>query len=238
LEGVLKQTDSKLSSRWIVGFNGILDAYLGEKIDEFDYNGKKYTPLTFAKDYLKIDPNDYIELTSYIHHPFYTAFRLEVPDNWTYDYYYNLPLDDLMKVINNAIENNFSVNWDGDNTEGTFSYYKNHIAIIPEKEYLRMSPYEQNDLFEKVVKERTITQEMRQQTFDNMTTQDDHLMHLVGTAKDQNGTLYYLTKNSWGETNDLDGYLYMSESYIRLKTLAIMVHKDAVPEDIKAKLKL
>ena len=142
-----------------------------------------------------------------------------------------------MEVINNALENNFSLCCDGDMSERTFSY-RNLVAIIPEKETSKMSKKEKEELFEKVIKEREITQEMRQVSFQNMTTTDDHLMHLTGTAKDQNGTIYYLTKNSWGETNDLDGYLYMSEAFVKLKTIAIMVHKDAIPKEIKEKLKL
>lgn len=188
LDGVLKQKNKKLSTRWVVGFNGILDAYLGENIEEFEYNGKKYTPLNFATDYLKFNPDDYIELTSYTHHPFYESFMLEIPDNWSHNLYYNLPIEELLQLIDHAVENDFSVCWDGDVSEKTFSN-KHHVAFIPEKNYDDMTDDEKDELFKKPGKERTITQEMRQETFNNMTTTDDHLMHLVGKMKDQNGTI-------------------------------------------------
>lgn len=237
LDGVLKQKDKKLSTRWLVGFNGILDAYLGDNIEEFEFNGEKYTPQTFATDYLKFNPDEYVEITSYTHHPYYESFILEVPDNWTHNLFYNVPIEELIQIIDHAIENDFSVCWDGDVSERTFSN-KRHLAFIPEKQYQDMTDEEKDELFKNPVKERIITQKMRQETFNNMTTTDDHLMHIVGKMKDQNGTIYYNTKNSWGDSNDIGGYVYISESYIKLKTIAIMVHKDAISEEIKEKLKL
>ncbi|NOZ46090.1 MAG: aminopeptidase [Chlorobi bacterium] len=238
LSGVVKQINIKLSTRWIVGFNGILDAYFGENVKEFDYDGKTYTPLTFAQDYLKFNPDNYVEITSYKKHPYYSKFKLEVPDNWSHDEYYNVPIEDLMSIINYALENNYSVDWDGDMSERTFSHRKK-LAIIPKKPLNEMSREEKSNMYKKPIEELEITPELREKSFDNMTTTDDHLMHLVGSAKDQNGTIYYLTKNSWGaKSNDFNGYLYMSESYVEYKTIAIMVHKDAIPAEIKEKLKL
>jgi bleomycin hydrolase len=235
LEGVVKNLNRKLTPVWQKAFNSILDVYLGEMPENFTFEGKDYTPVTFCNE-LGFKPDDYAELTSYLHHSFHSTFSLEVPDNWTYDLYYNLPIDELIKVIDYALDNGYSVCWDGDVGEKGFSH-KNKLAIIPEKDWSEMSEEETKEIFTSPAAEKKITQEMRQETFDNYTTTDDHLMHIVGTARDERGTKYYLTKNSWGEeSNELGGFLYMSEAYVKLKTLAIMVHKDAIPKYIADKL--
>ncbi len=233
LDAVVKSR--KLTTAWSRGYASVLDAYLGKKPETFTWEGKEYTPESF-RDHFHFNPDDYVELTSYTHHPFYTRFGLEVPDNWTHDLYYNLPLNELMDVINYALDHGFSVAWDGDVSEKGFSH-KNGVAILPEKPWMSMSGAEVDSAFKHPVKELQVTQAMRQQTFDDYQTTDDHLMHLVGTGKDENGTLYYLTKNSWGtSSNKYGGYLFMSEPFVKLKTLAIMVHKNALPKDIRKKL--
>jgi len=235
VDAVKKNRGGKITPLWKNVFESTLNIYLGKPIEEFRYTGNTYTPASFVQS-LGFNPDDYIEITSYLHKPFYTSFDLEIPDNWSKDKYYNLPIDELMAVINYALANGYSVCWDGDVSEKEFDRKKG-IAIVP------LDPTEiqegEDEKKDEPVKEKTITQEMRQTTFDNYTTTDDHLMHLTGIAKDQNGTTYYYTKNSWGtKDKKYDGYWYMSESYVRLKTVAIMIHKNAIPQEIKTKLGL
>ncbi len=237
LEGYLKAVvkSRKLTTAWERGFTVVVHTYLGEEPEAFTYDGKKYTPVTF-RDHLKFNPEDYVELTSYTHHPFYQKIDLEVPDNWSHDLYYNLPVDELMAVIDYALANGYSVAWDGDVSEKGFSH-RNGVAILPATPWGQMSKAEADSAFKHPVPERQVTQAMRQKAFDDYATTDDHLMHLVGTARDSTGTKYYLTKNSWGAgSNDYGGYLMMSKPYVRLETLAILVHKDALPKEIRKKL--
>ncbi len=235
LDGVIKSR--KPTPVWENAYNSVLDAYLGEVPASFTFEGKTYIPESFTK-YLGINPDDYIELTSYSHNPYYESFVLEMPDNWSYDGYYNLPVDDLIEVMKKAITAGYSVAWDGDMSDKGFSH-KNGVAIVPETDWENMSDEVKDSVFVKPGKEKQITQEMRQEAFANYTVTDDHLMHLTGMAKDKNGTYYFLTKNSWGpESNDFGGYLYMSESFVRLHTMAFMIHKDALTKDIKEKLGL
>ena len=225
----------KLTPRWREVIEATLNIYLGEPVKEFSYNEKIHTPKSFTES-LGFKPQDYVEITSYNHHPFYSQFDLEIPDNWTKDKYYNVPVDDLMKIIDNALENGYSVAWDGDVSEKEFDKKKGY-AIVPEKEESSEAENEDDEKELKPIIEKIVTQEMRQETFDNHTTTDDHLMHITGIAKDQTGAAFYYTKNSWGtKDKKYDGYWYMSVPYVRLKTIAIMVHKDAVPAEIKTKL--
>ncbi len=206
---------------WYEVQSAVLDIYLGELPEKVE--GK--TPQQFAQD-MKINADDYVELTSYTHHPYYKAFNLEVPDNWSNDLYYNLPLDELMQVMDNALANGYSFVWDGDVSEKFFSH-KLGAAIVPTDAEKGFEPQE----------EKTITPEVRQEAFLSWQSTDDHLMHITGMSKDQNGNAYYKTKNSWGTNRGgYEGYLYMSESYMRLHTVAIMVHKDALPKTIKKQL--
>ncbi len=225
LDGVIKQ--KKLSNKWLPAFEAILDVYLGAAPQQFEYEGKSYSPKQFVSK-MDVNPSDYISLTSYSHHPFYESFVLEIPDNYSNGDFYNLPMDELLQVIDHAVANDFSVAWDGDVSEKGFDARKG-IAVLPEDS-------KREDLFEVPGAEQTVTQEMRQETLYSYDTTDDHLMHLVGTAKDQKGTQYYLIKNSWGTISPHEGFIYMSKPYVQLKTVAIMVHKDALPKGIAKKL--
>ncbi|HSZ25948.1 MAG TPA: C1 family peptidase [Cytophagaceae bacterium] len=235
VNAVVKNPNGHLTNKWKLAYEATLDVYLGKIPTEFEYKGKKYTPKSFAAS-LSIDADNYIEITSFTHHPFYTKFGLEIPDNWSWDEVYNVPLEDLRKIIDYAIQTNYGVAWASDISEKYFSF-TNGVAYVPEKDYDEMTQAEKDSMFTKPMKERTITQELRQLSFDNYSTEDDHGMHIIGIANDQNGTKYYLVKNSWGEErNDCKGYLYASENYVLLKTTCIMVHKDAVPKEIAKKM--
>ncbi len=236
LDGVVKGRRGTLTPAWPKAFEAVLDTYLGPYPASFTYDGVEYTPKSFAES-TEFNPDDYVEITSYSHYPFYQMVNLEVPDNWSDDLYLNLPMDDMMAVINNALMNGYSVAWDGDVSEGTFSH-KDGLAILPVKAWEDKSEQEKENTYKTPEPEQTVTQEMREKTFDNYATTDDHLMHLVGIVQDQKGTRYYITKNSWGtESNKMGGFLNMSDPYVRLKTIAIMVHRDAIPEEIMNKLK-
>jgi bleomycin hydrolase len=234
LGGTVKTVlDNKLnttSEDWMIAINGILDAYLGPVPQQFDWNGKKYTPIEF-RDAMGINADDYINLTSFSHHPYYSSFVLEVPDNWMKGNFYNVTLDELQQIADNALENGYTIAWDADVSEDGFSF-QNGMAIVPEGKVSK------DELFKKYIAEKKINQEIRQKAFDNFETTDDHLMHITGKAKDQNGNVYYITKNSWGTGNNYGGYQYVSSSYFRYKTVSLVVHKDAIPAAIRTKLNL
>lgn len=247
VNAVVANKGKHLTSAWKKGYQSVLDAYLGVIPEKFSVDGKEYTPETYAKNVVGLNADDYVSITSYTHHPFYSEFILEVPDNWLWGKMYNLPLDEMMSVVNNALENGYTIAWGADVSEPGFAYSKG-IAIMPETNEKEMngterSRWEKLDKKEKKtfgldapVKEITVTQELRQKAFDNYETTDDHGMHIIGTAKDQNNTKYYLVKNSWNTDNEYDGYLYVSESFMKYKTMDILIHKDAIPKDIKKKL--
>lgn len=230
----------------------LFDIYLGKLPAKFNYKGKEYTPKSYAAS-LGLKMDDYVELGSFSHRPYYAKFELEIPDNWEHEHIYNIPLDEMEQVMDNALKNGYTVCWDGDVSEKGFSF-KNGVAINPEVKNVDEYSTTDRARFEKMdVKERLeevykfehpfpevkVTPEVRQDGYESFLTTDDHLMHLTGITKDQNGTKYYITKNSWGtERNAFDGYLNMSESFIRAKTIYIMVHKDALPKDLKAKLEI
>lgn len=241
MEGVLKAVVSnpngKLTPNWEKAYTSVIDAYLGEAPDTFLFEGKKYTPKSFADEVVGIDPDDYVELGSDVNYPWYSKFTLLVPDNWALDQVYNVKIDELTEVIDHAIHNGFTVAWAGDVSERYFSW-KNGVAFVPEKEYEEMTAVERDDLFNGPKPERKVTQAMRQEAFDNYTTTDDHGMHIVGISKDQHGREYYLIKNSWGVTNDYKGYLYMSKEFVKFKTTDILLHKKGIPVNIAKKLKL
>lgn len=211
------------------------DAFLGKVPEKFDYKGKSYTPKSYGEA-LGINPDDYVFITSFTHHPFYSKFTLEVPDNWNWEQMYNVPLNEMQEVMQNAINTGYTVAWAADVSEKGFKF-KDGLAIVPDKRWEDMTEDEKTSLTTKPHAQMKITQENRQVAFDNYETQDDHGMHIVGMVKDQTGTPYYLVKNSWGtDRNDCDGYFYASESYVLYKTTSIMVHKKALPAAIAKKL--
>ena len=231
--------------------NSLMDIYLGPVPQSFTYQGKEYTPKSFAAS-LGLNLDDYVELTSFTHHPYYEKFDVEVPDNWEHQLMYNLPLDELIATMDYALKQGYTVCWDGDVSEKGFSF-TNGVAINPEVEkvddyastdrarFEKMNPRERLEevyRFERPYPEVVVTPEIRQQGYESFTTTDDHLMHITGIARDQNNTKYYITKNSWGtERNAFGGYLNMSESFVRAKTIYILVHKDAIPKEIREKLR-
>jgi bleomycin hydrolase len=206
---------------------------LGNNPETFEYDGKTHTPQSFL-EMTTLQPKDYVSITSFTQAPFYAEFILNIPDNWSYGSFYNLPLDDMMATIDNALKNEFTVELDCDVSERTFSS-KSGVAVIPE------SVENDKKALEAIYPEKQITQAYRQEEFENFTTTDDHLMHITGLLKDQNGTKYYKVKNSWGtdvSRNANGGYVYFSESYMRLKAISITVHKDALPKTIAGKLNI
>lgn len=225
LDGI--RTSKTLSKKWKPAFNSILDSYMGKVPEQFEYDNKTYTPETFAQ-FTKLKTDDYISITSFTHHPFYDQFILEIPDNYSNGSFYNVPLDELMDIMDYALLSGYTMSWDGDVSEKGFSA-RNGIAVLPVDD-------KREDLFTVPGAEIKVTQENRQANFENYSTTDDHLMHIVGLALDQNGTKYYLVKNSWGEISDYNGYLYVSESYMRMKTVSVMLHKSALPENSSKKL--
>lgn len=250
IDAIEQNKNRKLSTAWKPAVNGILDAYLGAVPNIFEVDGKTYNIDKFKDKKIGLNATDYISITSYTHHPFYEKFVLEIPDNWLWEASYNLPLDEMAEVCRYALENGYTIAWGGDVSEKGFSH-KNGLAIVPDVNVKDLSDSERSKWenmkqsekdrklyqFEKPASEKVITQELRQEGFDNFQTTDDHGMHIVGLYKDQNGTIYYKVKNSWNTDNKYDGYLYMSEAYVKLKTMNFVVHKDAVPKHIMKKLK-
>ncbi len=215
--------------------DALFDIYMGKIPENFEYEGKEYTPISF-RDMLGIDIDDYVEITSFSHHPFYQEVPLEIPDNWDHELLYNLPLDDMMAVIDNALNNGYTVCWDGDVSEQGYVFMPTGVAVLPADPRTDMQTIAaSSSIIEEV---EYVDQAMRQAGFESFTTTDDHLEHITGIATDPAGTRYYITKNSWGERGPFGGYHYMSEKYVRAKTVSILVHKDAIPSDIKAKMGL
>jgi bleomycin hydrolase len=232
MDAVIK--GSKLTTAWLAGVDGILDAYLGKVPESFTYEGKTYTSITFMKE-LGLNPDDYVLLTSFNHHPFYKQFMIEIPDNWAGGTVYNLPLDEFVQVIDNSVSTGYTVAWASDMSDKGFSM-KNGVAIIPEKNWSDMNEDELAKIFTGPHPEKAISQELRQKEFDNFTTTDDHGMHIVGTATDQSGATFYKVKNSWGVMGKYDGFIYVSKPFVMLRTTNIMVNKNAIPAAIAKKL--
>jgi len=237
LNTIIKNPGKKLSPVWPKAIEGVLDAYLGEAPESFKFAGKNYTPRSFA-DHLGIDPDNYIEFTSFNHQPFYQPMAIELPDNWALNMSYNLPLDEFVGLMDAALEKGYSLGWDGDVSEKSF-VQKKGLATLPQKVWDMRTKAERDSILMKPEPEIDVTQAVRQKMFDNYQTTDDHLMHITGISKDQNGTRYYITKNSWGtKDHTLNGYIHMSESYTKAKTVSFIVHKDAIPKGLRKKLKL
>ncbi len=246
-DAVLKNPNRKLTLVWAAGLEGILDAYLGECPENFTFEDKQYTPQSYMAS-LGINPDDYISITSFTHHPFYTSFPIEVPDNWRWALSYNLPMEEMMQVIDAALEDGYCVAWASDVSERGFS--RQGVAVVPDLEaaeapgsdqarWLGLSSAEREKMVAtQPVPEKQITQQMRQSEFDNYLTTDDHGMLIYGTAKDKNGTPYFLVKNSWGTASPYQGIWYASKPFVQLKTISIVVNKKAVPAAIAKKLGL
>ena len=247
---ISKSSEKKISGQWKVGLQGILDAYLGKCPEKFTYEGKEYTPQSFAAS-LGLNFDDYVTITSYTHHPFYTRFAVEVQDNWRNPLSYNVPMDEMMRIIDNAIEQGYTIAWGGDVSEEGFTrkgtaYAYDTKAIQSLKgsdaaRWMRLEKAKKTELFDSLgctAPEIVPTQEMRQQRFDNWELTDDHGMLIYGVAKDQNGKEYYMVKNSWGEWGEYKGIWYMTKAFIAANTMDYMVNKNAIPKDIRKKLGL
>jgi bleomycin hydrolase len=237
LEAVNKMPDGKLSAQWKNAYIGAMDGYMGTPPAQFEVNGKSYTPQSYFQS-LGIKLEDYVPLTSYSHHPFYKSFVLEVSDNWSNGQFYNLPIDEFVQVADNAVEKGFSIVWASDVSEKSFSA-KEGLALWPEKAWEDLSAGQRDSLWKVPGREKIASQEDRQRGFDELSTTDDHGMHITGLVKDQAGTKYYIVKNSWGTVKkEMNGYIYVSQPYFRAKTMSMLVHKDAIPAAIRQKLGL
>ena len=245
---IAKSTASKISPLWRRPLEAIYETYLGKLPQEFTYKGKKYTPRSFA-DSFGLNMNDYVSLTSYSHHPFYEAFAIEIQDNWRGAKSYNLPIDELMQVMRNAVNTGYTIAWGSDVSEEGFT--RNGIAVMPDVKkgaeltgsdmahWLGLSKADRRaELTSRPLPEMTVTQQMRQEAYDNWETTDDHGMLIYGLAKDQNGKQYFMVKNSWGLSGKYKGFWYASEAFVAYKTMNIVVHKNAIPKEILKKLNL
>ena len=249
LKAIATSDAKKINPAWKKDVKHMIANYMGECPTEFEYKGVKYTPQSFVKDYLTLDPNDYVSLTSYTHHPFYTTFALEIQDNWRWASSYNLPLDELVRVMDESVKNGWTFAWGADVSEEGFSRRagKNKcVATVPDtKQAAGVGSDQSRWTGEKEgakisgadgAGEKVITQEMRQLAYDNWETTDDHGMQIYGIAKDQNGKEYFMMKNSWGEYGPYKGFWYVSKPYAAYKTMNIVINKNAIPADIRAKL--
>lgn len=231
LEAMLKTNadpSKKPDPNWQANVNGLLDTYMGKDVSEFTYEGKKYTPKSFL-EMTKLNLNNYVTITSFTHAPFYQTFILDIPDNFSNGSFYNMPLDEFVQNIDNALDKGFTVALDADVSENTFSG-KNGVAVIPQ------NADDAKSILTEIKPEMNVTQEYREQEFMNFNTTDDHLMHIVGKMKDQKGTIYYKVKNSWGTDSARvanGGFVYMSVPYLRLKAISVLVHKDALTAKTK-----
>ncbi|MBQ6548394.1 MAG: aminopeptidase [Prevotella sp.] len=251
VDAVAKNKAKKISNAWKNGLQGILDAYLGKCPEKFTYEGKEYTPKSFMAS-LGINLDDYVSITSYTHHPFYTGFAVEVQDNWRFPLSYNVPMDEMMQIIDNAVEQGYTVAWGGDVSEDGFTRKGLAYAIDSKKtqqslqgsdmaRWLMMTTDKKRNIIDSLgctVPEIVPTQEMRQERFDNWELTDDHGMLIYGVAKDQNGKEYYMVKNSWGETGDYKGTWYMTKAFIAANTMDFLINKNAIPAEIRKKLGL
>ncbi|MBO4455682.1 MAG: aminopeptidase [Bacteroidales bacterium] len=241
VDAVVRNPNRGLTTAWARAFQAVLDEYLGKRPEKFVVDGKEYTPLTY-RDALKINPSDYVTLTSFSHHPFYTKFVIEVEDNWRWDAAYNVPIDEFMSVLDNAINNGYTVAWGADVSHPGFTRDGLAIFVDPKaaaaagSDQVRWVGGADGAPAPVAVVEKEASQEQRQKEFDNKTLTDDHGMQIYGIAKDQDGKKYYMVKNSWGVTGKYDGIWYATEAFVKGQSLDYMIHKDALPKDLKAKL--
>lgn len=235
LAAVVKNPNGELTPNWQKAYAAVIDSYLGKVPENFTYKGKNYTPQSFAKEVVGINPDEYVEISSFTTSPYYQKTTMMVPDNWSFDQVYNVKVNDMTDVIDNALKKGYTVAWATDVSEKSFSW-KNGVAYVPTKKFDDMTAEEKADMFNGPKPEPEITPEMRQAAFDNYTTTDDHGMHIIGLAKDQTGREYYIVKNSWGETNDYKGFLFVTKNFVKYKTTALMVNKGGIPNDLAKKL--
>ncbi len=235
LDAYIKNEDPKKGISWVADINNYLDEKLGKLPSTFTYEGKQYTPQSFAKEVVGINPDDYIEFSSYKDSPYYQKMVLPVPDNWSYDLVYNVPMRELTDIIDNALAKGYTIAWSTDVSEPFFSW-KNGVAHVPDVDLTAITPEQKKQIFDGPLNEKQVTEDLRLEGLYSLTTTDDHAMQIVGLAKDQNGKEYYKVKNSWGTTNDYKGYLYVSKAFVQLKSTGILLNKDAVPKNIKNKL--
>ena len=252
VNAVVENNNKKLSTSWHDVLEGTLNAYLGELPQKFNYKGKEYSPLTFASQYVGLNLDNYVEITSYTHHPFYSKFILEIPDNWSWDELYNVPLNELEQIIDYSLDKGITIAWAADVSEKGFSTSNKGVAVLPDlkikelanaeiTKWEAMTEKQKEELIyrlDKPVKEMKVSQEDRQIAFDNYQTTDDHGMQIFGKATDQEGNVFYKIKNSWGDYNRYKGFFYASKPYVQYKTMSIMVHRDGIPPEIRKKLKL
>lgn len=237
LDDYVKNPTTKNKASWVADINNYLDEKLGKLPENFIFEGKKYTPLTFAKEVVGINPNDYIEFSSYKDSPYYETMVLPVPDNWSYDKLYNVPMTELTDIIDSALAKGYTIAWSTDVSEPYFSW-KNGVAQVPNlTDLYNITEEQKKTFFDGPIKEKTITEDLRLEGLYNLYTTDDHGMQIIGLAKDQNGKDYYKVKNSWGESNKFKGYLYVTKAFVQLKSTGILLNKAGVPKNIILKLK-
>lgn len=237
LDAAVSNPNGKLTPSWKRAYMAVLDSYLGAVPETFTWEHRSYTPQSFAREVVGIHPEDYVELSSFTTSPYYKKTMLMVPDNWAFEKIYNVKMNDLTDIVDYALNSGYTVAWATDVSEKYFSW-KNGVAYVPEKDYDDMDDSMKKHMFDGPTDERHITPEMRQTAFDNYETTDDHGMHIVGMAKDQNGRKYYIVKNSWGDKNDYKGYIYVSKAYVKYKTTAILLHKNGIPDELRKKMDL
>jgi len=233
---VAQATAGKLPTNWIARVDSVLDAEFGKLPLKFVVGQTEFTPLSY-RDFLGINPDDYVTVTSFTHHPFYATFILEVPDNWSNGRFYNVPISDLMRCAKNSIQQGYTVEWDTDVSNPDFAAGKG-MAMVAEKNWQDKDATARANTFKTWEPEKSVTQEYRQQLFDRQETMDDHLMHIVGVADEKHSGMYYIVKNSWGEISDRKGFVYVSEAYMRVNTISFTVHKNAIPSDLSRRLGL
>jgi bleomycin hydrolase len=236
MESLIQTEGDNLSPVWHKGFEGVLNAYLGKFPTKFKFEGNDFTPSSYLKK-LEIQPEDYIPLTSFKSHKYYSSYVFESPDNWSMESIYNVPLDKLIELINQAVMKGYTIAWAADVTNPGFSHSKG-LAVVPQKSWDNMDEAEKQEVFQSPVEQKDISEEMRLEAFNSYGSTDDHLMHIVGKAKDQKGTNYFIVKNSWGTSNPYDGYIYVSEAYVKYRTTSIMLNRNALSDNLQNKLKL
>lgn len=236
LDAIIKAPNGgTLTPNWKTAVKSVLDSYLGKVPESFDYNGKTYTPESFAKEIVKLNPDDYMEFISQTNTPYWKKAMMMVPDNWAFQHDWNIPMNDITTIMDYALKHGYTIAWGTDVSEKYFSW-KNGIAYVPMQSYTDMTPQERSTMFNGPKSEMTITPELRQKAFDDYQTTDDHGMQITGIAKDQDGKEWYIVKNSWGTHNDYKGYLYVSKDFVKYKTTSFLVNKNGVPNDILQKL--